>query len=57
MSESAGRLWVAKYLGDGAKIDREMERQEKAAAVNPPTISDAITHHHHPRANSSAADT
>jgi hypothetical protein len=47
MSESAGRMWVAKYLKDGRAIDREQERQEKAAAAAPPTMADAITHHHH----------
>lgn len=47
MSESAGRMWVAKYLKDGRAIDREQERQEKRAAVSPPTMADAITHQHH----------
>jgi hypothetical protein len=46
MSESAGRMWVAKYRNDGRAIDREQERQETAAAVKPPTMADAITHHH-----------
>lgn len=48
MSESAGRMWVAKYLQDGRAIDREQERQEKQAAVKPHTMADAITQHHHP---------
>lgn len=47
MSESAGRMWVAKYLKDGRAVDREQERQEKRAAVVAPTMADAITHHHH----------
>ena len=47
MSESAGRMWVAKALKDGRAIDREQERQETRAAVAPPTMADAITHHHH----------
>jgi hypothetical protein len=47
MSESAGRMWVAKYLGDGRAIDREQERQELRAATQAPTIGDAITHQHH----------
>lgn len=47
MSESAGWMWVAKYLKDGRAIDREQERQEKRAAVSPPTLADAITHQHH----------
>ncbi|WP_155992234.1 hypothetical protein [Nocardioides sp. URHA0032] len=46
MSESAGRMAVAKYLGDGRRIDREQERQEKAAAVKAPVLADAISHHH-----------
>lgn len=46
MSESAGRMAVAKYLGDSRRIDREQERQEKAAAVKAPVLSDAISHHH-----------
>lgn len=47
MSESAGRMWVAKYLKDGRSIEREQERQEKQAAVKTPTMADAITHQHH----------
>ena len=46
MSESAGRMWVAKYLKDGRAVDREQQRQEEAAAVAPPKLEDAITHHH-----------
>ncbi|GCD90015.1 hypothetical protein [Nocardioides sp. LS1] len=46
MSESAGRMWVAKYLKDGRAIDREQERQETRAAVAAPTMADAITHTH-----------
>lgn len=47
MSESAGRMWVAKYLKDGRAVDREQERQEQAAAAAPPSMADAITHTHH----------
>jgi hypothetical protein len=46
MSESAGRMAVAKYLGDSRRIDREQERQEKAAATRTPVLADAIGHHH-----------
>lgn len=46
MSESAGRMWVAKYLKDGRAIDREQQRQEEAAAVKAPVLSDAISHQH-----------
>lgn len=47
MSESAGRMWVARALKDGRAIDREQERQESRAAHTAPTMADAITHHHH----------
>ncbi|MGZ4498523.1 MAG: hypothetical protein ACXVWZ_13705 [Nocardioides sp.] len=47
MSESAGRMWVAKYLKDGRAVDREQERQETRAATVAPTMADAITHTHH----------
>lgn len=46
MSESAGRMWVAKYTNDKRAVDREQERQEKAATVRQPTMADAITHTH-----------
>ena len=48
MSESAGRMWVAKYRRDGRAIDREQQRQEEAAATRTPTIADAISHQHTP---------
>jgi len=50
MSESAGRMWVAKYLRDGRAVDREWQRQEERAATRPPVMADAITHHHAPGA-------
>lgn len=46
MSESAQRMWVAKATKNSRAVDREQERQEKAAAVSPPTMADAISHHH-----------
>jgi hypothetical protein len=46
MSESAGRMWVAKATRNSRAVDHEQERQEKAAAVTPPTMADAITHSH-----------
>jgi hypothetical protein len=46
MSESAGRMWVAKYTRDSRAVDREQERQENQAAVAPPTMADAISHRH-----------
>ncbi len=46
MSETAGRAWVARYRGDNRALDVELDRQEKAARIKPPTIADAITHHH-----------
>ncbi len=50
MSESAGRMWVAKYRRDGRAIDREQQRQEEAAATRTPTLADAISHQHTPAA-------
>jgi hypothetical protein len=47
MSESAGRMWVAKYLNDRRAVDREWERQEKQAAVRPSVMADVMTHHHY----------
>jgi len=47
MSEDAGRMWVAKYQGDGRAIDREAERQETLAKDKPFTMDDAISHNHH----------
>ncbi len=47
MSESAGRRWVATYLKDNRRLDRELARQEAAATVQAPTMADAITHHHY----------
>ena len=47
MSPEAGRMWVAKNLGDSRAVDREQERQERRAAVTPYTTEDAVTHHHH----------
>ncbi|WP_372733540.1 hypothetical protein [Nocardioides sp.] len=55
MSESAGRMWVAKATRNSRAVDREQERQEKAAAVKAPTMADVITHQHHEPAVSSAA--
>lgn len=46
MSESAGRMWVAKYTRNSRAVDREQERQEKQASVAPATMADAIGHHH-----------
>jgi hypothetical protein len=46
MSESAGRMWVARYLRDNRTVDAELARQERQAGQKPPTMADAITHHH-----------
>lgn len=46
MTESAQRMWVAKATRNSRAIDREQERQENAAAASPPTMADAISHHH-----------
>jgi hypothetical protein len=47
MTPSAQRRWVATYLGDGRAVDSEIEKQERAAKVGPPTMADAISPHHH----------
>jgi hypothetical protein len=47
MSEAAQRMWVAKATRNSPAVDREQERQEKAAAIKPPTMADVITHQHH----------
>jgi hypothetical protein len=46
MSPSAGRAWVARARGDNRALDRELERQERAAAVTPPTLADVVSHTH-----------
>jgi hypothetical protein len=48
MSESAGRMWIAKYQGDNQAVERELARQEVRSAERPLTTADAITHNHHP---------
>ena len=54
MSESAARMWIAKATRNSGAVDREQERQEKAAAIKAPTMADAITHQHHEPAPASA---
>jgi hypothetical protein len=46
MSSSAGRAWLARARKDNRALDRELEHQERAAAVRPPTLADAIAHDH-----------
>lgn len=46
MSPSAGRAWVARARGDGRALDRELERQEKVAAVKAPTLHDVLSPSH-----------
>ncbi|MBJ7358716.1 hypothetical protein [Nocardioides sp.] len=55
MSESAARMWVAKATRNSRAVDREQERQEKAAAVKAPTMADVITHHHKDTATATPA--
>jgi hypothetical protein len=47
MSESAGRMWVAKYKRDNRAVEAELARQERKAKVATPTMSDAISQHHY----------
>jgi hypothetical protein len=46
MSPSAGRAWLARARNDNRALDRELERQERAAAVRPPVLADAVAHDH-----------
>lgn len=46
MSESAGRVWLARYTGDGRALDRELAGQETRHRGAAPTLGDAITHSH-----------
>jgi hypothetical protein len=46
MSDSAARMWVARYERDNRTIDAELAHQERRAKEKPPTMADAITHHH-----------
>jgi hypothetical protein len=46
MSPSAGRAWLARARNDNRALDRELERQARAAAVRPPTLADAVAHDH-----------
>lgn len=46
MSPSAGRAWLARARKDNRALDRELERQEQAAAVRPPTLADVAAHDH-----------
>ena len=48
MSESAGRMMVAKYTRNSRAIESVLSRQEARAATTPLTMQDAITHNHHP---------
>jgi hypothetical protein len=49
MSESAGRMWVAKYTKDNRAIESELSRQQSRSKEKAPTMADAITHLHHPK--------
>jgi hypothetical protein len=46
MSPSAGRAWLARARNDNRALDRELERQERAAAVRAPVLADAVAHDH-----------
>jgi predicted nucleic acid-binding Zn ribbon protein len=50
MSQSAGRMMVAKFTGDHQGVEKELSRQESHARNSPPTMDDAITHQHFPKA-------
>lgn len=46
MSPTAGRAWIARYRGDNRALDAELAKQETAASIESPTMSDAISHAH-----------
>jgi len=48
LSESAGRMLVARYRRDNRAVEREIARQEHQARGTKPTIQDALTHQHVP---------
>jgi hypothetical protein len=52
MSPAAGRAWLARARGDNRALERELSRQETAAAAGPLRLSDVVAHththtHHH----------
>lgn len=46
MTPDAGRAWVARVRKDNRALERELARQEAAAAVRPPRLEDVVSHSH-----------
>ncbi|WP_141566227.1 zinc ribbon domain-containing protein [Pseudonocardia sp. N23] len=46
MTPEAGRAWVARVRGDNRTLDRELAKQEAAAAVRTPRLEDVLSHSH-----------
>ncbi len=46
LSPAAARTWVARARRDNRALEREIARQEAAAAVRPPTLDDVVSHTH-----------
>jgi DNA-directed RNA polymerase subunit RPC12/RpoP len=46
MSPDAGRAWVARVRKDNRTLDRELARQEAAAAIRTPRLQDVVSHSH-----------
>jgi putative FmdB family regulatory protein len=46
LSPAAARTWVARARKDNRALEREIARQEAAAAVRPPTLGDLVSHTH-----------
>jgi putative FmdB family regulatory protein len=46
LSPAAARTWIARARQDNRALEREISRQEAAAAVRPPTLDDLVSHAH-----------
>ena len=46
MTPDAGRAWVARVRGDNRTLERELAKQEAAAAVRTPKLDDVLSHSH-----------
>ena len=46
LSPAAARTWIARARKDNQALEREIARQEAAAAVSRPTVADLVSHTH-----------
>lgn len=62
MSPTAARSWIARARKDNRALEREIARQESAAAVRSPALNDIVSHAHshgsrsHARRTANGAD-